>query len=201
MQAESLFILIENQRLLNEETVKKLKLLTEKYLWFQLGWMLYLKNLKQIHSPEYQAILKKVAVRVPNRKLLYNYLHADSQKNSEKNEYENSLHVFDESDNETENSEGNSLIDKFLMLKPGAIRRISDNQDSEGMENRAAILEKSVTENDELITESLASIYLQQKNYEKALTAYKKLSLKYPEKSIYFATQIEEIEKLKNANL
>ncbi len=201
MQAESLFILIENQRLLNEETVKKLKLLTEKYPWFQLGWMLYLKNLKQINSPEYQTILKKVAVRVPNRKLLYNYLHADSQKNSEKNEYENSLHVFDETDNETENSEGNSLIDKFLMLKPGAIRRISDDQDSEGMENRAAILEKSVTENDELITESLASIYLQQKNYEKALTAYKKLSLKYPEKSIYFATQIEEIEKLKNANL
>jgi len=201
MQAESLIILIENQRLLNEETVKKLKLLTEKYPWFQLGWMLYLKNLKQINSPEYQAVLKKVAVRVPNRKLLYNYLHADSQKNSDKNEYENSLHVFDETDNETENSEGNSLIDKFLMLKPSAIRRISDNQDSEGMENRAAILEKSVTENDELITESLASIYLQQKNYEKALTAYKKLSLKYPEKSIYFATQIEEIEKLKNANL
>jgi hypothetical protein len=201
MQAESLIILIQNQRLLNEETVKKLKLLTEKYPWFQLGWMLYLKNLKQINSPEYQAILKKVAVRVPNRKLLYNYLHADSQKNSDKNEYENSLHVFDETDNETENSEGSSLIDKFLMLKPGAIRRISDNQDSEGMENRAAILEKSVTENDELITELLASIYLQQKNYEKALTAYKKLSLKYPEKSIYFATQIEEIEKLKNANL
>ena len=201
MQAESLFILIENQRLLNEETVKKLKLLTEKYPWFQLGWMLYLKNLKQINSPEYQAVLKKVAVRVPNRKLLYNYLHADSQKNSEKNEYENTLHVFDETDNETERSEGSSLIDRFLMLKPGAIRRISDDQDSEGMENRAAILEKSVTENDELITESLASIYLQQKNYEKALTAYKKLSLKYPEKSIYFATQIEEIEKLKNANL
>lgn len=201
MQAESLIILIQNQRLLNEETVKKLKLLTEKYPWFQLGWMLYLKNLKQINSPEYQLILKKVAVRVPNRKLLYNYLHADFQKNSDKNEYENSLHVFDETDNEIENSEGSSLIDKFLMLKPGAIRRISDNQESEGMENRAAILEKSVTENDELITESLASIYLQQKNYEKALTAYKKLSLKYPEKSIYFATQIEEIEKLKNANL
>jgi tetratricopeptide (TPR) repeat protein len=201
MQAERLNILIQNQRLLNEETVMELKLLTEKYPWFQLGWMLYLKNLKQIDSPEYQTILKKVAVRVPNRKLLYNYLNSDSQNHSEKNEFENSLHVFDETENETENGEGNSLINKFLLKKPGAIRRISDDEDSKGIENRVAIIEKSVTENDELITDTLASIYLQQKNYEKALTAYKKLSLKYPEKSIYFATQIEEIEKLKNTNL
>ncbi len=201
MQAENLNILIQNQRLLNEETVKELKLLTKKYPWFQLGWMLYLKNLKQIDSPEYQAELKKVAVRVPNRKLLYNYLHSDSQKNSGENEYENSTHVFDETESETENNEGNSLIDKFLLLKPGAIRRISGDEDSAGMENRVAILEKSVTENEELVTDSLASIYLQQKNYDKALAAYKKLSLKYPEKSIYFATQIEEIEKLKNNNL
>ena len=201
MQAESLNILIQNQRLLNEETVMELKLLTEKYPWFQLGWMLYLKNLKQIDSPEYQTILKKVAVRVPNRKLLYNYLNSDSQNHSEKNEFENSLHVFDQSENETDNGEGNSLINKFLLSKPGAIRRISDDEDSKGIENRVAIIEKSVTENDELITDTLASIYLQQKNYEKALTAYKKLSLKYPEKSIYFATQIEEIEKLKNTNL
>jgi cytochrome c-type biogenesis protein CcmH/NrfG len=86
-------------------------------------------------------------------------------------------------------------------LRPGAIRRLSGDEDSEGMENRVAILEKSVTENEELVTDSLASIYLQQKNYDKALAAYKKLSLKYPEKSIYFATQIEEIEKLKNNNL
>ncbi|MDO8951953.1 MAG: hypothetical protein Q7U86_04965 [Draconibacterium sp.] len=186
--------------MLNEETVMELKLLIEKYPWFQLGWMLYLKNLKQIDSPEYQAVLKKVAVRVPNRKLLYYYLNSDSQKNSEKNEFENPLHVFDQSENETDNGEGNSLIDKFLFSKPGAIRRISDDEDSKGIESRVAIIEKSVTENDELITDTLAGIYLQQKNYEKALTAYKKLSLKYPEKSIYFAARIEEIEKLKNTN-
>ena len=201
MEADSLNILIQNHRLLNEETVMELKLLTKKYPWFQLGWMLYLKNLKQIDSSDYQAVLKKVAVRVPNRKLLYNYLNSDSQKHSEKNESENLLNVFDGSENESENSEGNSLIDKFLLSKPGALRKIPDDEDTNGIENRVAIIEKSVTENDELVTDTLAGIYLQQKNYEKALTAYKKLSLKYPEKSIYFATQIEEIEKLRNTNL
>ena len=48
------------------------------------------------------------------------------------------------------------------------------------------------------ITETLANIYLEQKKYDKALEAFKKLGLKYPEKNSYFATRIEEILKLKN---
>jgi hypothetical protein len=127
-------------------------------------------------------------------------LNSDFQKNSEKLEFENSFSVFGGLDEEAEDSEGNSLIDKFLMSKPGVIRKKSDEESKVENENRINIVEKSTTENDELITETLAAIYLQQKNYEKALEAYTKLSLKYPEKSIYFATQIKEIENLKNTN-
>jgi len=46
------------------------------------------------------------------------------------------------------------------------------------------------------MTETLAHVYLEQKKYEKAITAFHILSLKYPEKSSFFANQIEEIEKL-----
>lgn len=45
-------------------------------------------------------------------------------------------------------------------------------------------------------TETLAHIYIRQKRYEKALEIIKSLSLKYPEKSIYFAAQIRFLEKL-----
>jgi len=113
-------------------------------------------------------------------------------------DFESQELVFDNIENK--NTEGNTLIDKFLSTNSGKIGNIQSNINSEETERRIEIVEKSTAENDDIITETLARIYFQQKNYVKALEAYKKLSLKYPEKSIYFATQIEEIERLKNTN-
>ncbi len=197
MNTSEFYNLIYEHQLLNEKTAAELKILTEKYPWFQLGWMLYLKNLKQIESPEYNSVLKKTAVRISDSKLLYNFLNSGFRKKLYKIEFENQIQVLDES--EIENN-GNSLIDKFLSSNSGKIRNFHDEVNGTELENRIEIIEKSTAENDDFITETLASIYFQQKNYEKALNAYKKLSLKYPEKSIYFATQIKEIEKIKNTN-
>lgn len=55
---------------------------------------------------------------------------------------------------------------------------------------------KSVEDQMTFVTETLARVYLEQEHYDKAKLAYKKLSLKYPEKSSFFAGQIELIEKL-----
>jgi hypothetical protein len=50
------------------------------------------------------------------------------------------------------------------------------------------------------MTETLARIYLEQKNYEKAIQSYKILSLKYPEKSGFFADQIKAVKQLQENN-
>lgn len=46
-----------------------------------------------------------------------------------------------------------------------------------------------------VVSETLANIYFQQEKYELAKQAYESLSLKYPEKSVYFAARLKEIEE------
>ena len=56
---------------------------------------------------------------------------------------------------------------------------------------------ESLTENNNLMTETLAKVYLEQGHYDKAITAYEILSLKYPQKSSLFANQIKAIKQIK----
>jgi hypothetical protein len=55
-------------------------------------------------------------------------------------------------------------------------------------------LESDLSEDSFTVT--LAKIYLKQKRYDRALEIFKSLSLKYPEKNVYFADQIRFLEKL-----
>ncbi len=90
---------------------------------------------------------------------------------------------------------GENLIDRFLKENPPVSRTVSISQEVTDDEDDQ---DDSSNENDEFITETLAKIYIKQGLYQKAINAFQKLTLKYPEKSIYFARQIEEITKLLN---
>lgn len=84
------------------------------------------------------------------------------------------------------------LIDRFLDSNQ---RIISSSEEEEEQED---ISIQSVTEDEGLITDTLAQIYIKQGFYSKAIFAYEKLSLKFPEKSRYFASQIEKINNIIN---
>ena len=87
------------------------------------------------------------------------------------------------------------LIDKFIENKP-KIAPI----DKEDVYPKIDIKPSIELDRKELMTETLAKVYLEQKKYKKAIQSYKILSLKYPEKSGFFADRIRAVEKLQKEN-
>ena len=83
------------------------------------------------------------------------------------------------------------LIDQFLVSEAKIVPIKNYHSDN-------TLSTESILEDEELFSEKLAKIYIKQGHLEKALTTYEKLYLKYPEKSAYFATQIEYVKRLIN---
>ena len=113
-------------------------------------------------------------------------------------DYERGVGSYDitklsEKEKSTDKNEKMSLINDFL--KKQNIEKIKIETYNINNEDFSV---KSSQENDDLMTETLANIYIKQNNFSKALNIFEKLILKYPEKSIYFAARIEETEILIN---
>ena len=87
-----------------------------------------------------------------------------------------------------EESEG-EIINRFL--RKGDYRIVAE----EGDIDNDIRTEAEIDEEDDLVSEELAEIYLSQGLKSEAIEIYRKLSLLNSEKSIYFAEKIENIEK------
>lgn len=85
------------------------------------------------------------------------------------------------------------LIDEFISKNP----KIDPTKPSSSTHN---IAKEQMIQPENLMTETLARIYVEQKNYKKAIQSYNILSLKYPEKSGFFADQIKAIKQLQEQN-
>jgi len=93
------------------------------------------------------------------------------------------------SDSSLKQKEKFDLIDEFIASNP-KIQPAAKNSPTRNL------AKENQTPADELMTETLARVYLAQKNYKKAIQAYNILILKNPEKSGFFADQIRAIKKL-----
>ncbi len=93
------------------------------------------------------------------------------------------------SEQESDRDKKFELIDKFIASNP----KLEPAKTSGKKQNLA---KDRMIQPEALMTETLARIYVEQKNYKKAIQSYKILSLKYPEKSGFFADQIKAIEQL-----
>lgn len=92
--------------------------------------------------------------------------------------------------NEERKQKNKAIIDSIIEKNPGLIRQKEEPKffapDTKAKE--------SLLENEHLVTETLARIYALQGSVNKAIRAYEILSLKYPQKSAYFASLIQKLK-------
>ena len=178
----------------DENQANKLKKILNSYPYFQSASAHYLKSLRTQEKEAFNELLPKTSLLTFNRLILREWLYKSSKieiSDNSKNEKYSFLDWFDIIDDNIPKVEKKfDLIDQFIKNSP----KIEFSQEKKS--DPDVIVESKIK--DELITETLAKIYVAQKKFNKAIKAYEILSLKYPKKSSFFADQIIDIKKLKS---
>ena len=147
--------------------------------FFQSAHLLYLKSLsKDNKNSIFENQLKVAAAYSMNREKLFSLL---------KSEKTNSKKLVIDKQKERQKTT-DEIIETFIRNEPRIKPKDSDFSES------IKIANKSIEDNDDIISETLAEIYINQGDIEKGINIYNKLCLKYPKKSSYFAAIIEKIK-------
>ena len=113
-----------------------------------------------------------------------------------KNSVESSHDIIKEIDSYTEpdissNPTKEELVERFLQIENPKVNNLEIEKESASVNE---VVKKSVEDEFKIVTETMAQIYFKQGHKDKAIKIYRQLILANPEKSIYFATQIQKIE-------
>ncbi|MCH2021875.1 MAG: hypothetical protein MK207_05290 [Saprospiraceae bacterium] len=111
-------------------------------------------------------------------------------KKKKHNLTENKVELSSDQIDDKPNTE--DIFDLFLSKTDNFIKSIGDRENEEkiGIESWE---DNSTDENEDIVSETLADLLVLQGQKDKAIKMYRTLSLKFPEKSRYFAEKIEEL--------
>ena len=213
MNKKNFIKILQQPEKLSKKELLFLQEISDEFPYFQPSRAIYLKSLAENEDIKIKKHLKSTAIYSRDRKILFDFIKNIQNQNDKvffnKNEITSAL-VENKISDSIEISEQNSFVDwlklsnlkpidrsketqavdKFISKKPKirieANETQSDNDKNDDLANQSGFM-----------TETLAKLYLNQKNYEKAIQSYKILILKFPEKNSYFADQIKKIKKLK----
>lgn len=88
------------------------------------------------------------------------------------------------------------IIEKFIAEDPRI--DIRKKAAAEGDQEQEDLAQKSLNNSEDFETETVAKLMIKQGKVKKGLAIYEKLHLKFPEKSSYFASQIQKIKSKHN---
>ena len=194
MTSKDLIKYLQNPAAISQADIYDVEQLYEQYPYCSAIAILYLKALADREDLKFNNKLKKIALSVYSRERLHDIVTLKPKK-EEVRVAEPKFTPYSIEDipaaRDTNLFKGQSLIDKFIETNP----KISPiGNEPESHTNVPVIPETDISES--IFTESLAKIYIRQKQYDKAKRIFEKLNLKFPEKNRYFADQIEKIDKL-----
>ena len=218
MNTEKITSLINNPQNIASDDVTGLDSILLKHPYFQSGQLLLAKGLLNTNSVRYNRQLKKAATYSLDRKKLFSLITLNKDITTDTKVIEEVKPKLIEKKLELgkplefNESENYSFSEWLTVLNVKKIERKRENVIENFLEKKVKIskpqketffkaidvAKKSLIENDDLVTPTLAKVYLEQEHYEKAISAYEKLILKYPKKSSFFAAQIKLINKLNN---
>ena len=212
MNKKNFIKILQNPDNLTKKELSFLDEINREFPYFQISKAIYLKTLKNNDDIKFKKFLTSTAAFSRDRKILFDFI-MNGQNQNEKvyfNKNEISTVLIENTATKDETIEENSFVEwlKLSNLKP--IDRSNETETIDKFISKKPKLKVEVYENESTddtiddvsnqasyMTETLARLYLNQKNFEKAIQSYKILILKFPEKNSYFADQIKKIKKLK----
>jgi len=212
MNKKNFIKILQNPDNLTKKELSFLDEINREFPYFQISKAIYLKTLKNNDDIKFKKFLSSTAAFSRDRKILFDFI-MNGQNQNEKvyfNKNEISTVLIENTATKEETIEENSFVEwlKLSNLKP--IDRSNETETIDKFISKKPKLKVEVYENESTddtiddvsnqasyMTETLARLYLNQKNFEKAIQSYKILILKFPEKNSYFADQIKKIKSLK----
>ena len=220
MKKTELFHLLNHPQHISFKEYAKLEDIQRDYPFFSILHSIVAKAAKELNTPDQNHKLNLAAFQALNRpkvKALMDYAIPTTEnevKADEEHEVKAKLeqkeeesvanafadteikaqeHIVDGTaeDSLAKQKAQQEIIDNFINANAGIIKADPNAEE----EKREDLTKQSERLPEHLASENLAKVLVQQGKTAKAIEIYQKLSLKYPEKSSYFATLIEELKK------
>lgn len=209
---------IDNPYLMDHQATPLLKGLLAEYPFCQSAQLLYARSLRNTQHFAFSSQLRVAAAYAGNRSILRILLQQEEKEKTfdefatltsqepEENHTETdasisagehltapeTLPIAEPRESKRDALSKDEIIERFIQSEPHITRPQKD------FFNPVNYARQSVIDDETIVSETLAKIFLEQGHKEKAIKVYQKLSLVFPEKSTYFADLIKKLKKGNN---